>query len=153
MAGVQRSVRVSAETEVVIAECSEELFSEILHAHPACAVAVSVSLAKMVVDLTDRLFELAALDTRLRIYGELLRLMQRAEPTSEGLLISDAPTHAMIAATIGARREAVTREIGVLLKEGVLSRLSRRRLLVLDAEYIRQAMLRRSVRLVSHNGD
>lgn len=150
LSGLPRSVAVTADTDTVLAECSQALFADLLKRHPLCSLSVSVSLAQLVVDLTDKFYELAALDTRLRVCAELVRLSRRAQRTDEGLLILEAPTHAMMAAAIGSRREAVTREIGDLEDEGLVKRLARRRLLIPDIERLRSELTGRSGQLVSY---
>lgn len=150
LSGLPRSVAVVADTDTLLAECPQALFADLLKRHPLCALSVSISLAQLVVDLTDRFYELAALDTRLRVCAELVRLSRRAQKTDEGLLIADAPTHAMIAAAIGSRREAVTREIGDLENEGVVKRLARRRLLIPNIDRLRSELVGRSGQLVSY---
>ncbi len=150
LAGLPRSVSVIADADTLLAECPRELFVDLLKQHPLCAVSVSVCLAQLVVDLTDRFYELAALDTRLRVCAELMRLSRRAQQTDEGLLIAEAPTHAMMAAAIGSRREAVTREIGDLEEEGIVKRLARRRLLIPNVERLRSELVGRSGQLVSY---
>jgi CRP/FNR family transcriptional regulator, cyclic AMP receptor protein len=96
-----------------------------------------------VVSLTDRVFELAALEVRFRIYAELLRLASGGELTNEGLLIRSAPTHEAIAATVGAQREAITRELRTLASEGLL-RQTKREMLILDIERLRELVRRRA---------
>lgn len=150
LSGLPRSVSVTADADTLLAECPQALFIDLLKQHSLCAVSVSVSLAQLVVDLTDRFYELAALDTRLRVCAELVRLSLRAQHTKDGLLITEAPTHAMIAAAIGSRREAVTREIGDLEEEGVVKRLARRRLLIPNVERLRSELVGRSGQLVSY---
>lgn len=150
LSGLPRSVAVVADADTLLAECPKALFADLLKRHPQCALSVSVSLAHLVVDLTDRFYELAALDTRLRVCAELVRLSHRAQETDDGLLIAEAPTHAMIAAAIGSRREAVTREIGDLEDEGIVKRLARRRLLIPNIDRLRSELVGRSGQLVSY---
>jgi CRP/FNR family cyclic AMP-dependent transcriptional regulator len=150
LSGLPRSVAVVADADTLLAECPQALFADLLKRHPLCALSVSISLAQLVVDLTDRFYELAALDTRLRVCAELMRLSRRAQETDEGLLIAEAPTHAMIAAAIGSRREAVTREIGDLEDEGIVKRLARRRLLIPNIDRLRSELFGRSGQLVSY---
>ncbi|MBK6704916.1 MAG: Crp/Fnr family transcriptional regulator [Caulobacteraceae bacterium] len=150
LAGLQRSVDVRAEQDCEIAECSSEAFNNTLSAHPACALALAKSLAQLVVNLTDRLFELAALETRFRIYAELLRLMRGAKKTERGPLIENMPTRAVLAASIGTQREAVSREINELEKAGIVERMPGRRLLILDAKRLRAEIAQRGGPLVSH---
>lgn len=150
LAELQRSVDVRAEQDCEIAECSSEVFNEMLSKHPACALALAKSLAQLVVNLTDRLFELAALETRFRIYAELLRLMRGAKKTERGLLIENMPTRAILAASIGTQREAVSREINELEKAGIVERMTGRRLLILNPKRLRADIAQRGGSLVTH---
>ncbi len=120
-----RSVAVSADTAGLIAECPAEAFSALIKRSGAFALAVSAHLARNVVALTDRVFELAALEMRFRVYAELLRLAATGEQTEQGVLIREAPTHEAIASTVGAQREAVNRELRSLAKDGVIQQTKR----------------------------
>jgi CRP-like cAMP-binding protein len=108
-----RSVAIEAEADGLLAECSQQAFLALMARNGVFATAVAAHLARTVVALTDRVFELAALEMRFRLYAELLRLASGGEQTDGGILIREAPTHEAIAAAIGAQREAVTRELRV----------------------------------------
>lgn len=138
-----RSLGISAETDGLLAECPADAFLALMARNGAFATAVSAHLARTVVSLTDRVFELAALEVRFRIYAELLRLAASGDQTSEGLLIRNAPTHEAIAAAVGAQREAVTRELRTLASEGLL-RQTKREVLLLDIERLRELVRRRA---------
>ncbi len=138
-----RSVSIEAESDGLVAECPQEAFLGLMLRDAAFATAVAAHLARTVVALTDRVFELAALEMRFRLYAELLRLAATGEHTPEGILIREAPTHEAIAAAIGAQREAVTRELRALANEGVI-RQNKRELWLLDAERLRDLLRRRA---------
>lgn len=138
-----RSLGISAETDGLLAECPAEAFLALMARNSAFATAVAAHLARTVVSLTDRVFELAALEVRFRIYAELLRLASGGETSDDGLLIRGAPTHEAIAAAVGAQREAVTRELRTLASEGLL-RQTKRELLILDIERLRELVRRRA---------
>jgi CRP-like cAMP-binding protein len=132
-----RSVSVSAQTRGLVAQCPEESLLAIMHADASVAVRMASALARYVISLTDRLFETASLEVRFRIYAELLRLAKKGEPTEDGLLIREAPTHELIAQSVGTHREAVTKEFS-LLNELKILRQQRRELVLLDLEKLRQ---------------
>lgn len=68
----------------------------------------------------ERLLELATLPVRLRLGAELLRLSRpRGEAAVERVVTPPPPQH-VLAARIGARREAVSRELGALAREGLV---------------------------------
>lgn len=138
-----RSLNITAESEGLLAECPREAFVALMARNGAFATAVAAHLARTVVSLTDRVFELAALEVRFRIYAELLRLAAGGEQTAEGVLIRNAPTHEAIAAAVGTQREAVTRELRAMAGEGVV-RQTRRELLILRIESLRELVHRRA---------
>ena len=80
-----------------------------------------VQLASQVRKLSNRVNEFSALDVRGRIRAELLRLARPERPGGPGAVISPPPTHAEIAARVACRREAVTRELNALKREGALA--------------------------------
>ncbi|MBL8542259.1 MAG: Crp/Fnr family transcriptional regulator [Hyphomonadaceae bacterium] len=138
-----RTVNVTAQTGGLLAECSPDLFAQTLAANGALALAFARDLARTIVHLTDKVFELAALEVRFRVYAELLRLSRSGQSSGPGILIKKAPTHAALAAAIGAQREAVTREMRALAREGVL-RQRGRELTILDPQRLRSLLERRA---------
>ncbi|MFT3726531.1 MAG: Crp/Fnr family transcriptional regulator [Terricaulis sp.] len=143
LTGTPRTTNVMAETAGVLAECTADAFMELLRSSPAFAEAISISLARNVVMLSDRVFELATLEVRFRIYAELLRLGRKGEMTDEGVLVRNAPTHETIAATVGAQREVVTREFRMISEEGIITS-GRRQFLIRDIDRLRDMMQRRA---------
>ncbi|MEO1200280.1 MAG: Crp/Fnr family transcriptional regulator [Pseudomonadota bacterium] len=71
-----------------------------------------------------RMLELAVLPIKLRLYRDLLR-QGRPRGTSGDLVISPPPFQHEIAARIGARREAVSRELSQLAKDGAIEKTRR----------------------------
>lgn len=138
-----RSVCIVAETNGLLAECPADAFLALMARDGAFATAVAAHLARNVVSLTDRVFELAALETRFRVYAELLRLAATGELVEQGILIRDAPTHEAIAAAIGAQREAVNRELRALASAGLIEQ-TRREILIFDVEALRDELRRRA---------
>jgi CRP/FNR family cyclic AMP-dependent transcriptional regulator len=73
----------------------------------------------------ERNLELVSLPVRLRLVAELLRL-SRPRATVQGggagavRVVSPPPHHPILAARIGTRREAISRELATLAKEGLL---------------------------------
>jgi CRP-like cAMP-binding protein len=65
----------------------------------------------------ERQVELVVLPVRHRLYGELLRM---ARPREDGQLrVSPPPPHHVLAARVGARREAISREMSALVRSGL----------------------------------
>lgn len=138
-----RSLSISAQIDGLLAECPGPAFLALMDGSAAFAAAVAAHLARTVLSLTDRVFELAVLEVRFRIYAELLRLAASGAPTDAGVLVIDAPTHKDIAESVGAQREAVTRELRILASEGLI-RQTKRELLILDIDRLRELVRRRA---------
>lgn len=143
LTGAPRTTNVMAETSGLLAECPADAFMDLLRTSPVFAETLATSLARTVVALSDRVFELATLEVRFRIYAELLRLARHGEDTPDGLLVRNAPTHETIAATVGAQREVVTREIGVIADAGIITS-GRRQFVIRDIDRLRDMMQRRA---------
>lgn len=122
--GLPRSATVAALTNCLVASMSAELFREILRSHPEASATLIRQLASSVRTLTERVFEFSALAVRNRIHAELLRLA-RDHMTGENIaVIRPTPTHAEIASRISTTREAVTRELNQLSRDGLVERRS-----------------------------
>jgi CRP/FNR family transcriptional regulator, cyclic AMP receptor protein len=143
LTGSPRSLTIVAETDGEVAICPADAFHALMGRDAAFTKKIAVLLARNVVRLTDRLFELAALEVRFRLYSELMRLARSGEQTAEGVLIRNPPTHEQLAATIGAQREAVTREFSYLSEQGVLNK-RRRELVIADLDKLRDIVQRRA---------
>jgi CRP-like cAMP-binding protein len=143
LTGAPRTTNVMAETAGVIAECVAETFMETFRRNSTFALDLAKFLARSVVHLSDRVFELATLEVRFRIYAELLRLAREGEQTADGVLIRNAPTHETLAATVGAQREVVTRELRIIAAEGII-KAARRQLTICDIDRLREMMQRRA---------
>ena len=134
-----RSVQVSATTQCLLAKCPRAAFDRLMGADSTFARCVASSLARLVVSLTERVFELAALDVRGRVCAELLRRSKCCETTGKRVLIVQMPTHETIAATIGSQREEVTRKLGELCEEGLIQQDTRgRTLVIVDIDRLRE---------------
>jgi CRP-like cAMP-binding protein len=133
-----RSVQVSATADCLLAEFPRAAFDRLMGADATFARSVAASLARLVVSLTERVFELAALDVRGRVCAELLRRSKYCETEGKRVLIRETPTHETIAAMIGSQREEVTRKLGDLCEEGLIHQDARARtLVILDIDRLR----------------
>jgi CRP/FNR family cyclic AMP-dependent transcriptional regulator len=120
--GLPRSATVAAVTDSLVASVSAEVFWEILRTYPDAAALVMKQLAKSVRALTERVFEFSALAVRNRVHAELLRLALHHMVGDNAALIKPAPTHAELASRISTHREAVTRELNQLSRDGLVER-------------------------------
>ena len=79
-------------------------------------------LVDLVRKLSDRVVEYSVLTVRNRIHAELLRLAREQIVDGNTATLSPAPKHADIAGRVATHREAVTRELNVLVGEGCMER-------------------------------
>ena len=115
-------------------------FLDLVLASPPLAQRLLVTLAERIRAQNRRLLEYAALSIRHRLCAELLRLARpRPSGAGGGLVISPPPPRPEMAARIGARREAVSRELAELGRLGLLT-VGPRAIVLLD-----EAALRRQV--------
>ncbi len=120
--GLPRSATVAALTDSLVASMSAEIFWEILRTYPDVAALVLKRLASSVRALTERVFEFSALAVRNRVHAELLRLARHHMVGDNAAMIQPAPTHADLASRISTHREAVTRELNQLSRDGLVER-------------------------------
>lgn len=128
--GLPRSASVVAETDARVVALRREDFMACLETCPAAALWLARLLAGKVRDMTERIFELSALNVQARLHCELLR-MAKAVDERALMRIDPAPTHAELANRIGTHREAVTREMRVLVERKII-KASRRSLEFVD---------------------
>jgi CRP/FNR family cyclic AMP-dependent transcriptional regulator len=122
--GEVRSVGIVAATDARLLAFSASVFSAAIRDDPGSADWLVRRLVTQIRGLTDRVFELSALNVRARLHCELMRLA-RSQTGGE------APTHAELANRIGTHREAVTRELKVLADQKIIHS-GRRRLEFVD---------------------
>ena len=118
--GRPRSAGILAITDTVVARMSAAVFREVIHLYPGVRDNILMKLVAVIRALDDRASEHANFDVRERLCAELLRL---ARTTADGrVIVSPPPTHAELAARISTGREAVTKLLNALEREGVISR-------------------------------
>lgn len=137
--GLPRSASVLALTDVRVRIMSRDDFVACLEASPAAGLWLARRLASEVRQLTERVFELSALNVQSRLHCELLRLARAGH--GGGLCIEPAPTHAELANRIGTNREAVTREMRALTELNII-RNRRRSLEFVDLAALERAVFR-----------
>ncbi|MDH3229273.1 MAG: Crp/Fnr family transcriptional regulator [Alphaproteobacteria bacterium] len=131
-----RSASVFALEPCYVAFLDANGFMELLRAHFTVARRVMITLCRMVRRLDERVFEFSTLTVSNRIQAELLRLAG-GDAGKQSAVISPVPRHADIASRVSTHREAVTREMNVLARAGVL-RQDRDALHILDLPKLAQ---------------
>jgi len=133
--GLPRSASALALSDALLAFISAKKYLEMLQSYPKLSIACLKRLSRLIRQLSDRIVQTATMPVRDRIHAELARMaLQNAK--AEGT-IDPMPTHAEIANRVSTHREAVTRELRKLEREGVVSRRGRS-LVVLNIEMLRK---------------
>lgn len=126
--GMPRSASAIAMSNGELAHMPREQFLDFVGETPRVGLWIAQQIAKQLRDVTERAFEWATMPVSVRVQSDILRMADMASPTSgygaDHLSLS-MPTHAELAARIGTHREAVSRELSTLAKEGLISQKGR----------------------------
>lgn len=140
--GEPRSSSVVALSSCVIASLTADGLWRLLREQPSVVAALLRHFTRLLRLYSERVKELATLPVSVRVQIELLRLAQPQDGDGgDGapLVIEPAPTHADLADRIGTNREAVTRVLSALRRDGVLQ--SRRgTMTIVKSDALRQAV-------------
>lgn len=137
--GAPRCAAVVAATDMRALVVNRADFLACIEQAPGAQAWLTARLIAEVRRLTERVFELSALNVQSRLHCELLRLA-RAQQSNGGILaVSPAPTHAELANRIGTHREAVTRELRILVQRDII-RTRRRALEFVDVPALEDAV-------------
>jgi CRP/FNR family cyclic AMP-dependent transcriptional regulator len=117
---VGRSANVTALCRTELGKMSGEVFREMVTGHPEVSLLVMRILTERVRALNIRLTEHSMLNSRERLYAELLRLSEARKADPKQRSISPPPVQQDLANRIGCRREVVSREIACLRRDGIL---------------------------------
>lgn len=120
--GHPRSADVIALDDVFVGTIKARDFLAIATRYPEVSTKLFVQLTSLIRSLRNRVIELSTLGVNNRIHGELLRLAREHGIQDNQAEIRPAPTHADMASRVSTHREAVTKEIGALVKSGVIER-------------------------------
>lgn len=117
-----RSANVTALSRSQICAMPQSLFLELLEGQPTVNKMVMRTLAVRCRYLNARLAEHCFLQTKHRLYTELLRLSRPRMGHEGQRSISPPPTQKDLAARIGTRREVVSREIANLKRGKIVDK-------------------------------
>lgn len=118
--GVGRSANVTAMNRSQLAIMPAPVFLELVTHQPQVCRTILEILAGRIRFLNTRLAEHSFLQTKHRLYAELLRLSQPRSGHAGERVVSPPPFHHDLAARIGCRREAVSRELSALEREDLV---------------------------------
>ena len=117
-----RSANVTALTRTRICAMPQKVFIELVESQPSVNRTVMKTLASRCRNLNSRLAEHCFLQTKHRLYTELLRLSRPRLGHDGQRSISPPPTQKDLAARIGTRREVVSREIASLKRNRIVDK-------------------------------
>ncbi len=137
--GGNRSLAITATRETRIACISQECFLELFDKVPLFRNRVTRNLVSKIRSLTERNLELTTFSVEQRVASYLMRLAVEKNLLKVGGIITDAPTHGEIAASIGANREMVSRTLARLKQKGVL-RTGRKKIEICSPEKLSAAI-------------
>jgi len=132
--GDHRPAFAQAVADTTVELLSKSDFSQLAERCAAFNTALVRNMSERMVHLDQRLYEAIALPMRVRLHAELLRLARRRGDGT--LIIAPSPTHQELAFRIGSQREAVSKELARLSRDGVL-RCSRSSIVILQEQLIR----------------
>jgi CRP-like cAMP-binding protein len=125
-----RSASVFALEPCTVAFLSSQNFQDLMSQHFVISQRVMTALCRLVRRLDERVFEFSTLTVCNRIHAELLRLAG-GNVEHQTATVKPAPRHADVASRVSTHREAVTREMNVLARAGII-RQERDALYILD---------------------
>jgi CRP-like cAMP-binding protein len=120
--GRERSARVVAMRDSVLASLGHVDFLEFIGRFPQVGLRVLERLARIIRNLDQRVTQLSTQNESQRIYAELVRLAEPDPARSDGWHIPSMPNHKEIASWAGTSREQVAQAIGELARDGIVRR-------------------------------
>lgn len=115
-----RSANVTTTARSRICAMPANVFIRLLAEHPDIARTVMRVLTQRIRQLNMRLAEHSFLDSKYRLYNELIRLSRPRAGNPSQRIVSPPPNQSELAERIGCRREVVSREIARLKAESVV---------------------------------
>lgn len=120
--GESRTANVYATTDATVAVIGADAFRQLLADHPAVAAAEMRHLVAVIRNLTRRIYQLSTQAALDRLKAELLRLGEPLPGQPYGWRLSPIPTQQDLAARTGSHREAVSRHLNQLERDGLIVR-------------------------------
>ncbi|QDL91270.1 Crp/Fnr family transcriptional regulator [Paroceanicella profunda] len=121
-----RSSSVVAQTDCIAARISATAFRDLVSERPDFSFALCRILVAKLRGMTERMTDISALTAPQRAAREVLRLARANRlGTSDRARIATPPTQLEIAGYLSTNRETVAREMGRMLKAGLIRREGR----------------------------
>lgn len=136
--GGPRSLAIYARTAAECFVLTAAEFRGLIDSQPLVRQRVLEHLASLVRRLTARAWEGSALTVAERVQGHLAALALAKGVFKPGGVVENAPTHADLAASLGVNREAVSRAMSALARQGAISG-GRGRIVILQPDLLLSA--------------
>lgn len=120
--GHPRSATAIARSSALLASMPASDFQELIYGNRQIAEIILKRLTGQVRRLTERVYDYSTLAVRNRIQVELLRLAKNHMISGNAAVISPAPTQTEIASLVSTHREAVSRELNMLIRSKLILR-------------------------------
>ena len=120
--GGPRSASVLAMEPSTLVVMSRDDFATLMRTHHGVAQALQRHLVTLIRRYSQRVYELSTLGVEDRIRAEIVRLACAHGDGTSTVTITPAPTLADLASLVSTTREAVSREIARLVREGLVER-------------------------------
>jgi len=142
--GAPRSAGATALVRSQLCALPAAAFLDCACSTPAASLALLRTVTAILRRQSKRLLERETLPVRLRVHAELLRLsrprtVRSADADPEERVVSPPPRQHVLAARIGARREAVSRELADLVRQGTIAK-ERGAIVIRQPEILRRAL-------------
>ena len=134
--GAPRSAAATALVTTRVLAVPNAAFLALVAAAPEVSLRLLKLLTARVRELSTRLVEQSSMTVRQRVASELLR-MAKPRQAGDGLAVSPPPPQHVLAARIGERREAESRELAAMRREGLVS-MGRGALVLTRADALRE---------------
>ena len=120
-----RSLTATATCDCTLLKMTGAQFRDLIDENGAFRDWLLRSLAFRVRGLSLKVFSLATMTVPCRLWTELLRRSREIDAAADHVEIKNFPTHSKLAATLGTHREAISRELSELTKDGVIAQKGR----------------------------
>ena len=120
--GGPRSASVVATEATSLAVMPAADFIALTESHTSVAQALLSHLVALIRRYSQRVYELSTLGVEQRVRMQILRLAQEASEDGASAVLKPAPSLADLASLVSTTREAVSREISRLGREGLVER-------------------------------
>ena len=123
--GQSRTSNVIAQTDCRVDVIAAKAFADLLKDYPELGLYMTYLLAKRLQETSQSLYESLAFSVPQRVYEMLLRRSEKSETDSEIFNLSPAPSVTHLSESLNISREATSRAITKLARQGLLAKHKR----------------------------